>query len=178
MTMPRNNYFAVIATAAAVAMMALLMPSQGQAQTDPRVQKSMELLKSMTAKLGAPRIEGTEQVGGKDAPALYFGSTKINNDFEIVDAIGKEDGQGMTATLFVKGVYDYVRVSTSVPRPSTGGRAIGTVLAGPALDSIKAGKAHYGEVPILGTPYVTGYEPIRDSGGTILGVYYVGYKKR
>jgi hypothetical protein len=53
MSMPENNYLAGIATAAAVAMMALLMPSQGQAQTDPRVQKSMELLKSMTAKLGA-----------------------------------------------------------------------------------------------------------------------------
>ena len=49
--MPRNNYLAGIATAAAVAMVALLMPSQGQVQTDPRVQKSMELLKSMTAKL-------------------------------------------------------------------------------------------------------------------------------
>src|SRR5215472_14116641 len=81
----------------------LLMRSQGQAQTDPRVQKSMELLRSMTAKFGAPKIEGTEQVGGKDAPALYFGSTKLNNSFEIVDAIGREDGKGMTATLFVKG---------------------------------------------------------------------------
>jgi hypothetical protein len=98
-------------------MMALLMPSQGQAQTDPRVQKSMELLKSMTAKLGAPRIEGTEQVGGKDAPALYFGSAKLNNNFEIVDAIGREDGKGMTATLFVKGGEEYIRVSTSVPKP-------------------------------------------------------------
>jgi hypothetical protein len=61
MSMPRNNYLAGIATAAAVAMMALLMPSQGQAQTDPRVQKSMELLKSMTAKLGAPRIGHLEK---------------------------------------------------------------------------------------------------------------------
>ena len=95
--MPRNNYLARIATAACFAMMTLLMPSQGQAQPDPRVQKSMELLKSMTAKLGAPKIEGTEQVGGKDAPALYFGSTKFNNNFEIVDAIGREDGKGMTA---------------------------------------------------------------------------------
>jgi Cache 3/Cache 2 fusion domain len=117
MSMPRNNYVAGVATAAAVAMMALLMPSQGQAQTDPRVQKSMELLKSMTAKLGAPRIEGTEQVGGKDAPALYFGSAKLNNNFEIVDAIGREDGKGMTATLFVKGGEEYIRVSTSVPKP-------------------------------------------------------------
>jgi hypothetical protein len=40
------------------------------------------------------------------------------------------------------------------------GRAVGTALAGPALESIKTGKAYYGEVPILETPYITGYEPM------------------
>jgi hypothetical protein len=159
-----------------------LMPSLGNAQ-DARVQKSMASLQAMTAQLGAPKIEGRQAIGGeqaiggKDAPGLYFGSTLVNNDFEIVDAIGKEDGSGMTATLFVKDGDEYIRVSTSVPKPDGGGRAVGTVLAGPALASIEAGQPHYGEVPILGTPYVTGYEPIKDASGTILGVYYVGYQK-
>ena len=71
----------------------------------------------------------------------------------------------MTATLFVKGADEYIRVSTSVPKPDGSGRAVGTVLAGPALESIKAGKSYYGEVPILGMPYITGYEPIMDSSG-------------
>ena len=79
--------------------------------------------------------------------------------------------------LFVKGGDEYIRVSTSVPKPDGSGRAIGTVLAGPALETIKAGKAYYGEVPILGTPYITGYEPIKDSSGAEIGIYYVGYKK-
>jgi cache 3/cache 2 fusion protein len=166
-------------TLAAICLAAttLLMPSIAQTQADPRVQKSMELLKSMTAKLGAPKIEGSESVGGKDAPALYFGATKINNNFDIVDAIGKEDGQGMTATLFVKGGDEYIRVATSVPKPDGSGRAIGTVLAGPALEAIKQGKAHYGDVPILGVPYTTGYEPIKTTSGETIGAYYVGYKK-
>lgn len=155
----------------------LLMPGVAYAQADPRVQKSVELLKSMTAKLGPPKVEGRESVGGKDAPALYFGTTKINNNFEVVDAIGKEDGKGMTATLFVKGGDEYIRVATSVPKPDGSGRAIGTVLAGPALEAIKQGKAYYGDVPILGVPYTTGYEPIKTSSGDIIGVYYVGYKK-
>jgi len=47
----------------------------------------------------------------------------------------------------------------------------------PAFESINAGKTYYGEVPILGTPYITGYEPITDSSGAQIGVYYVGYKK-
>jgi Single cache domain 3 len=34
-----------------------------------------------------------------------------------------------------------------------------------------------GQVPILGTPYITGYEPIMDGSGAQIGVFYVGYKK-
>jgi hypothetical protein len=83
----------------------------------------------------------------------------------------------MTATLFAKSGDEYDRVSTSVPKPDDSGRAVGTVLAGPALEVIKAGKAYYGEVPILGTPYITGYEPIKDGSGAQIGIYYVGYKK-
>jgi len=131
------------------------------AQQQPRVVEAMKTLKAMSAKLGPPRLEGNEAVGGKDAPGLYFGKAKMNNNFDIVDAVGVRDGKGMTATLFAKGGDEYIRVSTSVPKPDGSGRAIGTVLAGPALESIKAGKAYYGEVTILGTPYTTGYEPIR-----------------
>jgi len=153
------------------------VPNVAHAQADPRVTKSMETLKAMTAKLGKPKLEGQEAVGGKEAPGLYFGTTKINNNFDIVDAVGTKDGQGMTATLFAKGGDEFIRVSTSVPKPDGSGRAVGTVLAGPALESIKGGKAYYGEVPILGTPYITAYEPIRDRPGAQIGVYYVGYKK-
>jgi len=152
-------------------------PNVVQSQADPRVAKSMDLLKAMTAKLGPPKLEGKASVGDKQAPGLYFGKTKINNNFDIVDAVGVRDGKGMTATLFAKGEDEYIRVSTSVPKPDGSGRAVGTVLAGPALESIKQGKSYYGEVPILGTPYMTGYEPIMDSSGAQIGVYYVGYKK-
>jgi len=154
----------------------MLIPSVGTAQ-DARVAKSMAALKDKTAKLGAPKIEGTEAVGGKDCPALYFGSTKMNNNFAIVDEVAKEDGRGMTATLFVKAGDEYCRVATDVPKPDGSGRAIGTVLAGPALEAIQAGKAYYGKAPILGTPYITGYEPIKDASGATIGIYYVGYSQ-
>jgi hypothetical protein len=176
--MYRNNAFFVgILAAGCFVAASVVAPGVGHAQADPRITKSMGSLKGMAATMGAPKLEGNEAVGGKEAPALYFGTTKINNNFDIVDAVGKEDGQGMTATLFAKGSDEYIRVSTNVPKPDGSGRAIGTVLAGPALEAIKAGKAYYGEVPILGTPYVTGYEPIKDSSGAQIGVYYVGYKK-
>ena len=173
--MNRKTFFVGMLAAGCLVAASILVSSEGRAEADPRVTKSMGTLKSMTEKLGAPKLEGSEAVGGKEAPALYFGTTKINNNFDIVDAVGKEDGKGMTATLFARGGDEYIRVSKSVPKPDGSGRAVGTVLAGPALESIKSGKAYYGEVPILGTPYITGYEPIRDGSGAQIGVYYVGY---
>ena len=156
-----------------------ILISSAFAQADPRIEKSMTSLKSLAAKLGAPRIKGSEAVAGKDAPALYFGTTKINNNFEVVDAIGKEDGKGMTATFFVRGADEYIRVSTSVPNPDGTGRAIGTVLdpTGKVIISINKTEAFRGEVSILGVPYITGYEPIKYSSGKVMGIYYVGYPK-
>jgi hypothetical protein len=98
--MNRKSFLVSIFAAGCVMASAVLVPNAGHAQADPRVTQSMESLKGMTAKLGTPKLEGSEAVGGKDAPALYFGTTKINNTFDIVDAVGKEDAQGMTATLF------------------------------------------------------------------------------
>jgi hypothetical protein len=159
-----------------VLAVSLLMPNAGNAQ-DARVVTSMEALKADTAKLGAPKIEGAEAVGGKDAPALYFGSTKMNNNFTVVDEVAKGGGKGMAATLLVKSDGDFIRVATNVQNPDGSGRAIGTVLAGPALDSIKAGKAFFGDMTILGTLYVADYEPIKDASGAVIGAYFVGYKK-
>jgi len=170
-----KNFLVGILAAGCFIATCTVMPSIGRAQADPRITKSMESLRAMTAKLGAPKLEGKEAVGGKEAPALYFGTTKINNNFDIVDAVTREDGKGMTATLFAKAGDEYIRVSTNVPKTDDSGRAVGTVLTGPALEAIKAGKAYYGQVNILGRPYTTGYEPILDSSGAQIGVYYVGY---
>jgi hypothetical protein len=154
----------------------MLMSSVGNAE-DARVAKSMATLKDQTTKLGAPKIDGKDAVGGRDAPALYFGSTKMNNNFSVVDAVAEEGGRGMAATLFVKSGDDYIRVATNVSTRIGNGRGIGSVLSGPALASIKAGNAYFGKAPVLGTPYISGYEPIKDASGAIIGVYFVGYKK-
>jgi hypothetical protein len=56
----------------------MLIPSLGLAQMD-KVKTSMAALKAKTAKLGAPKIEGKDPVAGKDAPALYFGTTNTKS---------------------------------------------------------------------------------------------------
>ena len=133
-------------------------------------------LESQGGNVGAPRIEGKDPIAGKDAPALYFGTTKMNNLFGLVDEVVNENGG--TATLFVKAGDEYVRVATNVKKDD-GSRAIGTILdpTGAAIGMIKKGEAFYGEANILGKPYITGYEPIKDASGNVIGTYYVGYLK-
>lgn len=154
----------------------LMMPSAVQAQDLEKVKASMALLKSKAQKLGAAKIEGTDAVADKTVPAVYFGPTKMNNNFDLVDEVVKEAGG--TATIFVKSGQDYVRVATNVKKDD-GSRAIGTILDpnGKAIQSINKNEAFYGEVTILGKPYITGYEPMHDGTGSVIGIYYVGYMK-
>jgi len=176
----------LLAAGCCVATSTLMTSPAGSAQANPkarqsaarspRVAKAMAILKAETAKLGAPKVDGTDQTADKTTPVLYFGSTRVNNDFTIVDKVKAKAGG--TATLFVKSGDDYVRVSTNVPG-SVDGRALGTILdpKGKAIVNINKGKAFYGEVDILGKPYVTGYDPIKDASGKVIGIRYVGYEK-
>ncbi len=150
-------------------------PAQVFAGPAEEVQVAMQLLKSKAATLGAPSVNGQEAVAGKAVPALHFGATKMNNNFVLVDEVQKEVGG--TATIFVKSGDEFVRVATNVKKDD-GSRAIGTILdpKGKAIAAIAKGESYFGEADILGKPYVTGYEPIRDASN-VIGVYYVGYLK-
>jgi hypothetical protein len=167
----RHALIGVVAVAASP-----LLRFSAHAQDMDKVHKSMDLLKAEAAKLGAAKIDGTDTVAGKTVPAIYFGSTKIDNNFDLVDDVVKQ--MGGTATIFVKSGDDYVRVSTNVKKDD-GSRAIGTVLdpKGKAIVSINKNEAFFGDVDILGKPYITGYDPIHDASGAVIGIYYVGYMK-
>lgn len=139
-----------------------------------RVQNSLSLLTERGNRLGTPRIDGRESVGGTDAPALFLGDQLINNNFDLVDGVTRV--MGGTATLFVRDGGEFIRVSTNVKK-SDGSRAIGTKLNmnGAAGKAISRGEAYFGQVDILGNPYLTAYSPIRNSAGNIMGIWYVGY---
>src|SRR5215475_16106373 len=85
-----NRKSFVVGLLAAGCFVTLITP--GNAQADPKVAKVMAVLKAETAKLGAPKAEGTDQTADKTTPGLYFGSTKVNNDFTIVDKVKAEAG--------------------------------------------------------------------------------------
>lgn len=102
---------------------------------------------------------------------LLIGQHELNGKYEVVDEVKRLVGG--TATIFMGDT----RVSTNVTKED-GTRAVGTKLQGPAYDAVFAkGEPFAGETKILGTPFFTRYEPIRDSSGKTIGVLYVGEKK-
>jgi len=102
---------------------------------------------------------------------LMVGSYVLNDNFELPDKV--KEICGGTATVFMKDV----RVSTNVMK-ADGARAVGTKLKGKAYDAIfKEQRSYRGETEILGTPYFTAYDPIRNAQGEVIGVLYTGVKK-
>lgn len=140
-----------------------------------QVRSGMALLKEAGLKIGSPSLGPDKaQVKSKLVPQLYLGQQAQANNFDLVDNLTKK--MGGTATLFVRSGDEFVRATTNVM--TANGRAIGTILApqGAAIKQIVQGKAYYGDVDILGTPYITGYEPMMDNQGEVIGIWYVGYK--
>ena len=126
-------------------------------------------------KIGAPKLEGTDKAGEKTVPAIYYGSRKINGNYDVVDEIKKN--LGATATVFVKDGDEFVRVSTNVLTPE-GKRGVGTPLArNKAYEAITKGGDYCGPIEVLGQQYDTCYHPIKDGGGKLIGITYIGFKK-
>jgi hypothetical protein len=161
--------FARIALAASI-VLAAATPAQAN---DPKA--TIADLDARLAKIGVARVEGTETVAGKSVPALFFGQRKINNNFDVVDAVRRT--HNATATVFVKDGEEFVRVSTNVLTPE-GKRGVGTTLArNAAYAAVSSGKQFCGPIDVLGTAFDACYNPIKDAAGKVVGVSYVGHKK-
>lgn len=139
-----------------------------------RTQGSMRLLIERSNAYGVASQGSIVQVKDRKLPDILFGEKGQANHFDLVDSIARLVGG--TATIFAKSGDDFVRVSTNVKRDNE--RAIGTVLdpKGKAVIAIRDGRSFYGQVDILGNPFLTGYEPIRNAEGNVIGIWYVGYK--
>ena len=138
-----------------------------------RVNNSMALLKQQASALGPPKLGSLVNIKDLEIPDLVLGQSTQANQHALVDSV--TNIMSGTATIFVKNGSDYVRISTNVMKDKQ--RAIGTKLSptGSAIKNINQGKAYYGQVDILGKPYITGYEPIFATNGEVIGIWYVGY---
>ena len=140
-----------------------------------RVHASIRLLMDEGKSMGEPSLGSAVTVGQEVVPDLVLGKARMANDPALVDHITSVmEG---TATLFVRRGDDFVRVTTNVKK-TDGTRAVGTMLDpnGKVILLIREGKAFYGVVDILGSPYMTGYEPITDAHGSVIGIWYAGYR--
>ena len=113
-------------------------------------------------------------VAGVQTPGLHLGGEVLNNNFKEVDEF-KQMTAGV-ATLFVRSGEDFVRVSTSLSKQD-GSRAIGTLLdhAHPAYARLIAGQSYVGRALLFERSYMTQYTPVRDSGGKVIAVLFVGF---
>ena len=155
-----------------VTAFALVLATAAHAN-DPKA--AITALDARLAKIGAAKVEGTDKAGDKTVGALFFGPRKINNNYDVVDEIKKSTGA--SATVFVKEGDDFIRVSTNV-LTTEGKRGVGTALArAKAYEAAAKGEKFCGEVDVLGTKLDSCYHPIKDAGGKVVGLTYVGYKK-
>ena len=138
------------------------------------VQSAMKVLLQEGERRGQPESGKSAMIGGQSVPDLQLGRSSQVGNFALVDRL--KQLTGCTATLFVKRGDQFIRVSTNVLKPD-GSRAIGTPLdpAGRAFAAIQNGQSFYGAVDILGKPYMTGYEPMRNASKQIVGIWYVGF---
>ncbi|EHQ88623.1 cache domain-containing protein [Desulfosporosinus youngiae] len=102
---------------------------------------------------------------------LYKGEAQISHQTELVDYLAELTGD--TVTLFLGDT----RVATTV-RNIHGERAIGTKVSDAVAQTVlKNGQVYLGEANVVGEHYQTAYEPIRDSNGDIIGIFYVGISR-
>jgi PAS domain-containing protein len=93
---------------------------------------------------------------------------------------------GAEATLFqrINERGDMMRVATTV-RDAAGRRAIGTYIPAvdpdgqpnPVLSTVLAGQTYQGRARVLDQWYLASYEPLRDAGGAIAGVLFIGLRQ-
>ncbi len=100
--------------------------------------------------------------------SLYKGNVNMSENYEAVDKIG--EATGGTVTIF----QEQVRISTNV-RNEDGTRAVGTKASSTVAQAVlENGEIYIGEANVVGTINQTAYEPILDSSGEVIGMWYVG----
>lgn len=102
---------------------------------------------------------------------LLLGDRVVSGDSQVADQV--QNLFGGVATVFM----GETPVSTNV-LDDQGKRALGSRLPGPVYAAIfKEGRSYRGEALILGRPYLTAYDPIRDHRDDVIGALFVGVQK-
>ncbi|MBT0771701.1 methyl-accepting chemotaxis protein [Kineosporia sp. J2-2] len=108
-----------------------------------------------------------------------------NRDLEtatpVVDTLAEKVGGSVTVFQRMNDAGDLLRVATNVPNAKNQ-RAIGTYIPSSNADgsdnavvaAIKAGKSYRGVAQVVGTWYVTAYDPLKNASGEVIGAVFFG----
>jgi methyl-accepting chemotaxis protein len=142
---------------------------------EERTHAGMNLLKDQLSSRGGAEKGPLVTVTDKTVNDIVVGGRGQAGNFDTVDYVTRMI-KG-TATLFSKDGERFVRITTNVMKDD-GKRAVGTELNTKtrAYAALSQGQPFYGVVDILGSPYITGYEPLYSKSGEYIGITYVGYK--
>jgi methyl-accepting chemotaxis protein len=113
--------------------------------------------------------------GPEDVPELKTGQLVLNGNVSHVDKFTALTG-GSVATVFVRSGADFIRITTSLHKQD-GSRAVGTKLdhQSPAYAALLAGQNYHGMVHLFGRDYMSGYRPIHDGSGAMVGALFIGF---
>ncbi len=126
----------------------------------------------MCLKAAAPVFSGGQLIG------VIYGAKILNNSFKLVDRIKKllfrdERVGGYelgTVTIFM----DDIRVSTNV-KNRDGSRAVGTQISEEVYEKVfEQGDIWLDKAFVVNNWYISGYSPIRNIYGKVVGILYVG----
>ncbi|MBT3380755.1 MAG: HAMP domain-containing protein [Lentisphaerae bacterium] len=113
-----------------------------------------------------------------DVAAILYGGRALNHRYQLVDGIqrrifGTELHGGKplgTVTVFLEDI----RVNTNVLGPNSR-RALGTRVSTEVRQCVlDARTPYYGRAWVVDAWYLSGYLPLRDPAGTVIGMLYVG----
>jgi two-component system NtrC family sensor kinase len=153
-----------LATQAAVAVVATPRAAPGGPTA---LRDGLVLLAAAPVRDAAGRVRG----------ALYAGRL-LNNHFDFVDRVWQLLYRGEryrrqdvgTVTVF----QGDVRIATTV-RGRDGARAVGTRVSAPVREAVlDRGTRWRDRAFVVNDWYITAYDPIRDLGGSVVGILYVG----
>ncbi|WAJ27019.1 methyl-accepting chemotaxis protein [Antarcticirhabdus aurantiaca] len=166
----RAKVVALALSGLAVVSVVNVWQSRQAAVDDAHIKSSARL--SSNIRVAWRMLNPDNEVFSVENGVLKLGSRPLNNDTKAVDAIQSLVGGAATILL------GDTRVATSVRMPD-GSRAVGTKLTSAEVEAtvLKGGQPYRGEAEILGTPYFTAYDPIKDASGQTIGMLLVGLEQ-
>jgi methyl-accepting chemotaxis protein len=140
-----------------------------------KVDSCMKVLLAETRRMGPATLGPMITAGKEKTPDLLFGGKALGNRAEVPEAVATlTEG---TVSIFSKRGNDFVRIATNAWQPD-GARAVGTVMdpGSLAYKALSTGHSFWGLTDLFGQPYLSDYEPLRNSAGEQIGVLGVGFQ--